>query len=113
MKTTPELEELLKNIHPKILKGEGCSIELLFPFVVRYKSEGRQLTLPIEVKQKEGSWWIFGLYISVYVEMPICWDDDDTPINTRQAEVILAQIEEMLLRHKGKKYELTMAQKAQ
>ncbi len=71
-------------------------MSLFFPFAVRYEARGKRLTFPAAVLQKAGSWWVFGSYLGVYVESPLCWDGEDEPIGTRTAEIIMSEVKESL-----------------
>ena len=99
-------EKLLENTKPKVIEGDGFTVKIHFPFAIRYIAHGKTLTLGIELKQREGSWWIFGNYLAVYVQVPICWDNEDEPMSTAEADRILARLKGVLDKHEKKRYEL-------
>lgn len=96
MKTHPAGEALFAGVKPKVFSKDSYVIKMYFPFAVRHEANGKVLTFPTELKKKGGSWWIFGGYWEVTIEMPICWDNEDEPLSVREAEMVISRLKEAL-----------------
>ncbi len=104
VRTNPDAEALIGSKPTRVIQGDGYMVKIFQPFVIRYYARGKQVTFSLELLKKEGSWWIFGSYWGVYVELPLCWDDEDEPVGVRTAEMIVSQIKEALESAGGEKY---------
>ncbi len=106
MKVSAAFEDLLRPLPPQVFRGDGFTVSLFFPFAVRYESREKRITFPAAVLRKAGSWWVFGSYLGVYVESPLCWDGEDEPIGARTAEMIISEVKESLDRLGRRHYKL-------
>lgn len=92
----------LRDKSAKRVKGDGYLIEIISPSTVRYREEGRTLTLSTEPLMHDSHGHKRKWILAVYVPRPLKWDERaDLAMNPSEADRVMARIEEGLKKKVG------------
>lgn len=69
------------------VEGEGYTVEIILPAVVRYRELGKTLTFGCEPTSA---------YLGVYVETPVAWDNEEEALNQSELELVMSRIKAAL-----------------
>lgn len=105
MKIDSKTENLFFSNPPKVVTGDGFSVQVFFPFAIRYVESGRNLTIPAEpqIMERRGTSFLPRIlrtlasktWIEVTIEEPFYWDNSSDRPSTPD-EVIITRIQASL-----------------
>src|SRR5579875_3768636 len=84
MQITPAFETFIQKLYPDRVRGEGYSVELRMPHVLRYLENGRTLTFECEPGIVD---------MSLHVGRPVVWDNEHEPIPEAELKLIMSRID--------------------